>query len=218
MLQSIVDLCRELTGLARDLLQVFRRRTTGTEARPARARVFGGVVFLVIPLLLVAAAGFAYGLGKQPAEIFGEQGQGVDVAGFCRSYGFPGNTLNSCSSQVDLNAACNWQHGRSDLRVHFDPQAGSYPGRAAWSALCFDPAGNSVDRDGISDMRGFCAKEFPSSSQVRAVVLDDQGEESESGGSWVCQSKIDMDLACAWQYQNRDIDAREEDGRWSCYQ
>lgn len=218
MLQAALELFRELAGLARDLLQVFRSRTTDTEDRPARVGVFGGILFLLLPLLTVGLLGFYFGLGRQSAEFAGGQGKGVDVAGFCRSYGFPANSLNSCSSEIDLNAACNWQHGRLDLRAQFNPEAGPYPGRAAWSALCQDPAGDPVDQDGISDMNGYCVKEFLSSSQVRAVVVDGQGVENGTGGTWVCQSQIDMDLACAWQYQNRNIDARYEDGGWRCYQ
>jgi len=130
---------------------------------------------------------------------------GVDLAGFCKSLNYSTNDEENdeifCTSNIDLNRACNWQYTKPDLHIRFDENNDPYSG------LCYDPQNNPIG--GISDMLGYCKDEYRRSPDVMAEVKND---------IWACRTKIDMDLACTWQYQKEDLEARNEEGTWQCYE
>jgi len=126
-------------------------------------------------------------------------GRGLDLAGYCDSYGYESNSENICYSDIDLDRACNWQYERTDL--HIVMSGGPYSGD------CYDAKRNFVG--GIGEMPRYCSDSFQRSTSVKAVVKD--------GKTWVCQTTIDHDLACLWQYQSKNLVAREEDGLWKCF-
>jgi hypothetical protein len=131
---------------------------------------------------------------------------GVDIAQYCQSLDYSTNDEESnedfCSSNIDLDKACGWQYARDDLHIRFsgndDPESG----------ICYDPQENQIG--GISDMRGYCQDVFQKRSpDVKAAVVN---------GDWTCRTKIDMGLVCTWQYQKKDLVARNDEGTWQCYE
>jgi hypothetical protein len=129
---------------------------------------------------------------------------GVDLAQYCKSLDYDTNDGENneefCSSNINLDEACNWQHERDDLRLTFnrdnDPESG----------ICYDSQEDQIG--GISDMLGYCKFEN-NSPDVKAEVVN---------GDWTCRTKIDMGLVCSWQYEKRAVEARYEEGTWQCYE
>jgi hypothetical protein len=125
---------------------------------------------------------------------------GLDLAGYCKSYQYDTNTEDSCSSRIDLNAACNFDHGRTDLHLVFGSASPE-------SGVCYPPSGPAPG--GIRNMTGYCQHLYQNSRTVIATVVD---------STWVCQTTIDKNLACTWQYQKSGLTARNDSGGWNCYQ
>jgi hypothetical protein len=127
---------------------------------------------------------------------------GLDLATYCKSYSYTENNLEFCSAPIKMDDACNWQYRRNDLRLEFGSSAPE-------SGKCYDP--KNVHVGGIKDMTGYCRNTFQGSIDVVAIVLNEK--------TWTCQTKIDMNLACEWQYQRDQMKAREETkGIWGCYE
>ncbi|ROO88992.1 hypothetical protein EDD29_6679 [Actinocorallia herbida] len=124
---------------------------------------------------------------------------GLDFGKYCKSYGYSANDDEFCSLGVPLAKACDWQYGSEGHT--FVMTSGPYSGR------CFD--GKKKYVGGIKDMAGYCRERFAPSPEVGTALID--------GTTWACRTNIDKDLACAWQYQQRDLAAREEGGLWLCY-
>ena len=131
-------------------------------------------------------------------------GGGVDLAQYCKSRGYEANVGENneelCSSNINLDEACNWQHERDDLHIILNPD------NDPESGICYDPQEEQIG--GISNMLGYCKFENKSPG-VKAKVVD---------GDWTCRTKIDIGLACALQYEKRAVEARYEEGTWQCYE
>lgn len=125
---------------------------------------------------------------------------GVDLAAYCASYHFDSGSKEACSSKINLDHACDWQYDQSGLRLIFkssDPNSG----------ICYDRHHQPIG--GIRDMPGYCRTTYKTSLDVKATVIANK--------TWVCRTRVDMRLACTWQYQKLDVIARQDDeGNWSC--
>ena len=129
---------------------------------------------------------------------------GVDLAQYCKSLDYDTNDGENneefCSSNINLDEACNWQHERDDLHLTFnrdnDPESG----------FCYDSQKDQIG--GIRDMLGYCKFEN-NSPDVKAEVVN---------GDWTCRTRMDMGLVCSWQYEKRAVEARYEEGTWQCYE
>jgi hypothetical protein len=126
---------------------------------------------------------------------------GVDLVRYCQFYQYDTNSGEHCTSRIDLDNACDWQHGSPGHELRFanpdDPLSG----------VCYDPRDVSVG--GIQDMPGYCKDRFDSVN-ASAALADEQ--------TWVCQTQIDMNHVCSWQYGAPGIEARQDDGIWYCIQ
>ena len=150
------------------------------------------VMFIILGLPLT---GFYWGVSstRQPTSP-----GGIDLGKYCISYDLTLKGRDLCYKQIDLTAACRWQYTEPDLTFRLTSSDAN-------SGQCFEPSGNL--RGGINDMRGYCRKLYGNTT-VDAVL---------AGNTWECQSKINPDAACNWQYQRDDLEARDEDGKWICY-
>ncbi|MER7501434.1 hypothetical protein AB0L05_20920 [Nonomuraea pusilla] len=124
---------------------------------------------------------------------------GVDVSAFCTFYRYGTLEQETCSSPLDLKDACEWQYQRSGLTYEFSSPS-------AYSATCYAPGRQPLG--GINDLQGYCGWKYHSASAVTAKLV---------GNAWTCRVKIDMRLACQLAHQLPDVEARKEDGEWSCY-
>lgn len=138
--------------------------------------------------------------GTPSAQVDYEPIGGVDLQDYCRSYGYSGShQKTTCSLDVDLDAACSWQYGITGLKSKLRDKGDLYTGECYLKKKFMG---------GINDMPGYCKFAFKGSDVVTAAV---------EGDTWVCRSTIDMKLACTWQYQRSDVEAREVDGNWTCF-
>ncbi|MFC4010632.1 hypothetical protein ACFOY2_25620 [Nonomuraea purpurea] len=125
---------------------------------------------------------------------------GVDISAFCNFYKYGTVEQETCSSLIDLTAACNWQYKNknSDLSYRFNS---SNPR----SVTCYNASQTPVG--GIFDMKGYCESQYNSPSVIALA----------EGNVWICRIKIDMQLACKLTHQRSDVEARKEGSEWSCY-
>ncbi|SNR56851.1 hypothetical protein [Actinomadura mexicana] len=140
---------------------------------------------------------------------------GLDLEHYCRNYGFNGNEKEGekffCSTEIgatqknsarlSLNGACIWDKGQQStfkLRSPNNPYSGE----------CYNA--NHTPIGGVGNMSGYCEHVFKGMSKIQATVAD---------AKWVCRSAIDMKLACAWSYQELDVEARMDvnTDQWNCY-
>lgn len=128
-----------------------------------------------------------------------EEVGGIDVAKYCQSYGFSKADQDFCSWKIDLDAACDWEHRRTDLRM----RTGSGP----YDGMCVDR--EKEELGGVGDMSGFCKDRFRILSDVKAAVEDEK--------TWACRVEIDKNLACSWRYQKASLVARWDGSLWHCY-
>jgi serine/threonine protein kinase len=137
-----------------------------------------------------------------PATHFTQLG-GVDLGTYCTSLGYHGNTADvSCSSPIQLDLACDWQHETTGLRAEFTTPGDPY------TADCFDSHGKEAGR--IKNMNGYCTDPRQGYLGMPTAVVE--------GNTWVCEQKIVMTLVCMWQYSKTDVQARKNDqGLWGCY-
>ncbi|MEU0543954.1 hypothetical protein [Nocardia sp. NPDC005978] len=129
---------------------------------------------------------------------------GLDLAQHCISYGFTGVNGTQCMAEIQLDQACNWQYKRTDMQLRFsrdDP----------YSGVCYRP--DDVAVSGIKDMPGYCRVTFPTSDNVQSAVVTLAGDTK----TWVCQSEINTQIACIWQYQSPNVQARKVEENWVCY-
>ncbi|MEU6716220.1 hypothetical protein ABZ897_32550 [Nonomuraea sp. NPDC046802] len=125
---------------------------------------------------------------------------GVDISTFCNFYKYGTVEQESCSSPINLTAACNWQY--KDKHRDLIYRLNSPNPR---SAACYTADQTFVG--GIFDMKGYCEAQYGSPSVVALA----------EGSIWRCRIKIDMQLACELTYQRSDVEARKEGSEWSCY-
>ncbi|MDX6739468.1 hypothetical protein [Actinocorallia sp. A-T 12471] len=185
-----------VTGSLGAITRVLARRPLRERLAALRdrlSRVLLAAVFIAVGASLIW-------LFADPAKLVKDTPVGgLDFARYCKSYGYAANDDAFCSLNIPLDKACDWQYGSSGHRIEMD--SGPYSGRCV----------NSKKKDvgGIKDMAGYCRERFEPSAEVGTTVL---------AGTWVCRTPIDKNLACAWQYQQRDLAARKEkDGLWLCY-
>jgi hypothetical protein len=171
----------------------LRRRQPGQRKRWVYRTL---TVVLIFVLVVVGVWRLA-----DPAKLIKEDPVGgLDLARYCRSYGYSTNSDELCSWNIRLNEACDWQYRRPDHK--FRAESGPYSG------VCYNSGDVAVG--GINDMQGFCRFRFRTSLNVRPVVVN--------GETWACQVPIDKDVACTWQWLKADLEARNVDGLWTCYQ
>lgn len=167
---------------------------------------------VITPLAIVVAGGATFAVGRisahphprptptlTPISVKTHKLPGVDLAGYCHSYTFDSGSEKYCSSNIDLDKACDWQYGQSGFTFKFRSSS-------PYSGVCYK-VGKSMN--GIKDMQGYCENIFNASADVEAAL--------DGGKTWACRTKVDMELVCTWQYQKRDVEARKGDGQWRCY-
>lgn len=128
---------------------------------------------------------------------------GLSQTGYCSSQHM---TVSGgyCFQRIDLNAACRWQYNKNDLKFRFTS-------KDLESGICYH--GRKVYTDGITDMPGYCAH----ATGVVDVVATDHS--SIDPRAWLCQKKIDRNVACISQYKKPDLVARKDvNGNWVCYE
>jgi hypothetical protein len=203
IVDQIMNLARQLVDLLKVLADRWGRAKKSTQlslAIAATVVVAGGILLL----------GFHLG-GQNPGVAPAQSGPtqdavpkrigGLDLARYCQSYEYDTNSEEFCTSGINLDEACNWQYERNDLHGRFTSNNPS-------SGVCFDSS--EVPLGGVSDMPRYCESAFKKSIDVEAKVVNE---------TWVCQTRIDMRLACTWEYQRYDLEARKDAaGNWSCYE
>jgi serine/threonine protein kinase len=164
----------------------------------ASMRRYYSIVVTVVLLVFVAWA-----LVRSLPVTYSTKLGGLDLGIYCTSLGYAGNNgVESCSSKINLDKACDWQHETIGLHFHLqkptDPTTGT----------CLDAQENPVG--GIKDMSGYC--------QDQRNGFLGMPEATTVGTTWVCEQKIDPTLVCMWQYDRTDVQARKNDtGLWACY-
>ncbi|GAB0108482.1 hypothetical protein JMUB6875_75000 [Nocardia sp. JMUB6875] len=123
---------------------------------------------------------------------------GVDLQRYCVSYRYDHVERQSCVATIDLDKACDWQYNQSGLHLKFSSSD-------LRSGTCYTP--EQISMGGISDMDQYCHDTFRTSIGVVAAILD----------KWVCQTPIDPQIACIWQYQSAKVEPRQEGDILKCY-
>lgn len=163
----------------------------------------------LIVIVVIAVAGCAYWFLNRKTE----QGGGLDVTSYCKSFKFdvPHNVGDedpdnkSCSSVLDLTAACRWEHEDELLKAEFESPDNTE------SARC---VANGVDKGGIDDLTGYC-QHHHGTDEAGAMVDSDW---KDINRSWMCLIHLDLNAACAGQHNNDNMEARQNDnGLWICY-
>lgn len=127
---------------------------------------------------------------------------GIDLNSYCQSLGYLGSNADvSCSSTINLSTACDWQYKTTGshflLQDPGDPKSG----------VCYDSHGNGMG--GISDIRGYCQDRQGYHGIPLATLVKH---------TWVCEQKINMTVACIWQFGRTDVQARKDNQDfWECY-
>lgn len=185
-----------------------KRIWTGWQRRPIPApkpRPRGGPVlrtrsFLVLAGAAVIAVAAYFGVGALAGKdtIKG----GLSLTEYCHSQHLTVDG-NYCLNPVNLKAACNWQYHVSNLNYKFtskDPN----------SAICYNSS--VVHDEGITQMSLYCQDSTGSSGAVATTT------NPAYKGTWVCEEKIDMNVACITKYNQPDLQAKQDDnGNWWCY-
>ncbi|MFJ8945280.1 hypothetical protein ACIRG4_18945 [Streptomyces sp. NPDC102395] len=153
-------------------------------------------VLLAVVALIVWLSTPATGLSRLVKD---DRVGGMDLTGYCQSYGFKDNTEEACYSPMVMDEVCNWRYEETGL--HFVTSGNRVDGK------CFTSA--KVLRGGIWDMSDYCLKRFGRRLGVDAVA---------ARNNWECQMKIDKNLACDWFWAKRDLEARKDGADWGCYQ
>jgi len=104
---------------------------------------------------------------------------GIDLQTYCEAYGYVrmqkndvnGNTI--CSSDIDLNKACDWTYKSKGLRFGLkqldNPDSGT----------CYDS--DNVPKGGINDMSGYCVSAAKGNTGAPyAIVVECQGPSKSS--------------------------------------
>lgn len=125
---------------------------------------------------------------------------GLDLEAYCTSLQYTAESNNEfCFSYINLDLVCDWQYGGSGYTHHFDiPQDPN-------TAICYDPEGHR--ERGISNMTDYCSHKYEGGVSEGVLV----------NNVWECQMRINMTIACIWQYGIQNIQARENDQTWACY-
>lgn len=155
---------------------------------------------ITLAVISFAAVALVVWIFADPGKLIKDQQVGgLDLYRYCRTYGYTTNDDDTCSGGIDGKQVCAWQYGKAE-RLTLVMKSGPYNG------VCQN---SRKKAGGITNMRGFCRSQFAASTDVNAMVNSQQ--------KWICQVKLDWNLACSWQYQKRDIEARKDGGLWYCY-
>jgi serine/threonine protein kinase len=156
------------------------------------------IVATVVLLILVAVL-IIWNLPKTYSTQLG----GVDLKAYCASIHYKDVTDSlSCSSPIDMTAACRWQWSRNDLIAQAGDQADPY----SWS--CHDSQGSV---GGISDMDGYCKHQ--GYYGITTAIPEDN-----KTNNWICHQMINVAIVCTWQYNRIDVQAHlNNEGQWKCY-
>lgn len=166
-----------------------------------------GIVLRIRSLLVLAGAaviavaayfGVTAATGNDPGPTDG----GLSLTEYCHSQHLTVDG-NYCLSPISLKAACNWQYHVNNLNYKFtskDPN----------SAICYNSS--VVHNDGITQMSRYCQDSTGAPGAVATT------SNPAYQGTWVCEEKINRNVACITQYNKPDLQARQDgDGNWWCY-
>ncbi|MEW1839865.1 hypothetical protein AB0392_18135 [Nonomuraea angiospora] len=184
MMSQIIDILKELIAALAEAIKNAHK----------------WVKVLLAAALVCALVGFGIFWGFRLARPSVNLG-GVDLADSCKLLKYETNDLDSCSSRIDLQAACNWQYDRTDLIFRFSSDSPE-------SGMCY--VSTDLERvGGIKNMQGYCRHAYSPSTIVEATKVNNV---------WTCREAIDMKLACRVLYRLDGVEARNENGVWHCYQ
>lgn len=188
----------KLLELLGPLLQVLGQFVEFVKNRSKATLITIGAVAVVAAF----AAGALVKLPDWHSEGGGTLLGGVDLAGYCVSYGFDSGSDQDCFSKIDLNDACDWQYSQAGMYIVFTSPS-------PYSGVCYTRKHKRLQ--GIDAMDEYCAAHYKSSADV---VSKPTGKRT-----WVCQTAVDMDLVCNWKWQKIDVVARRiGDANWKCYE
>lgn len=162
-----------------------------------------GIIVILVLLGLGAAGGVLFRPNPPKTQL--TRLGGVDLNSYCRSLHYDEVIDDSaCFSDINMNAACNWQWKRTDLVARNEHPSN----RDGWH--CTAPKDPQWDNQrGINNMSGYC--------EDQNYYGQPEAQFEQNMSKWVCQQKIDMTIVCIWQYSRRDIQASRNDaGLWSC--
>jgi hypothetical protein len=200
-----------LTPQAKKRIVRDKARRDPWRPRLSRGRgVAGSAVVLVAALaaLLLILKPWAPSLSLVPNS------DGVSLTQYCATLtpqgaqGAQGFVIDqtSCVQKIDLDKACNYSYETSGLKAEFtspDPQ----------SAICVNPKTGVKFIQGIPKMAQYCGTLAPT-ADVTATYLN-----PDYKNTWICQVKINMNLACDELYNGTGMVARQDSsGYWNCYQ
>lgn len=130
---------------------------------------------------------------------------GVDLSGYCTSYGFKGTQGMGCQSLIDLGDACDKRFDRDGDTMKFtdpgDPNTG----------VCVTASGRNTEK-GVDNLPEYCRDKYKQTHNVKAL--------SSPPHKWICRTAVDPTLVCSWHYQSRDAVGRKDDvdEQWKCYE
>ena len=127
---------------------------------------------------------------------------GLDLTSFCRTYGYNEATNSFCTSSLNMTMACRWHYHMSDATAenndNTDPDG--------WDCQ----TAQKTPLGGINDLSHYCQNQYPNGIS--------QAEPKGNGtNEWVCEQKIDPNIACIWEYTQINMEARMTNTLWSCY-
>jgi hypothetical protein len=197
-----------LTSQAKKRIDRDKTRHDPWRARLSRGRRVGGsavVLVAALAALLLILKPWAPSLSLVPNS------DGVSLTQYCASLapqgaqGFVVDQTN-CVQKIDLDNACNYSYETNGLKAEFtspDPQ----------SAICVNPKTGVKFIQGITKMAQYCGT-LAQTADVTATYLN-----PDYKNTWICQVKINMNLACDELYNGTGLVAQEDSsGYWNCYQ
>jgi hypothetical protein len=188
--------------------RIVRDKARRDRWRPglSRGRLVGGsavVLVAVLAALLLILKPWAPSLSLVPNS------DGISLTQYCGTLTqeAPGFVIDqtNCVQKIDLDKACNYSYQTSGLKAEFtspDPQ----------SAICVNPETGTKFIQGITKMAQYCETLAPT-ADVTATYLN-----PDYKNTWICQVKINMNLACDELYNGTGMVARQDNGYWNCYQ
>ncbi|QFG22463.1 hypothetical protein [Actinomadura sp. WMMB 499] len=194
---TMVAVAAALAGFLEGVGRALARRPFGERLVILRGRPLRVTVAAVFFVAVAVAVAQLADLGKLVKD---SRLGGLDLAGYCTSYGYTTASADYCRRDIDLPAVCDWQYDAPGHTVRLGPDA--------YGAICVDPEGRPLE--GIDDMAGYCRHILKKSVAVEAAPVNDK--------TWTCQIEIDRSLACSWRFQKRDLEARKDGHLWTCYE
>ncbi|WP_234535321.1 hypothetical protein [Streptomyces shenzhenensis] len=199
---AVIDLVVGMISSAYAFFKEIGRDVNGIRNRVKIGKIVAVFLSAVLISTILLVAGHVIQL---PLWMTGETEQdlgGVDLAAYCNSYGFGAATDQGCESGINLGSACDWSHNAKGSHIKFSSPSPK-------SGLCYTANGHLLG--GISDMDGYCKYRFKFIVTVTST--------SQPPHTWNCETSVNPDLVCGWQYQKRAVAARLNDaGHLRCYE